>query len=149
MRLFLTTKHLLRLACEHLEVLQADATYKLLWLNYPVLIIGMSDREKVFHPLGLALCKQETGNDFTFIFKSLLIGITRCGFQVPKKVHLLADGADAITNGFKEGFLEFQRLICSQHTHEHDANLLDEEALSTQDEDFKRGKQPISQLFPK
>ena len=70
----------------------------------------MSDREKVFHPLGMALVKNETGVDFAFIFKSLLIGITRCGFKAPKRVHLLADGAEAITNGFEQGFLEIERL---------------------------------------
>ena len=55
-----------------LNVLQADATYKLLWLGNPVLNIGISDAKKVFHPLAIALCRQETQNDFAFIFKVIL-----------------------------------------------------------------------------
>ena len=104
MRLFITTKHLMKLASQHCSLIQADATYKLVWIGYPVLIIGFSDMDKVFHPICIALCKDETGLDYQFIFRSLQIGIDRCGFGSLQKVNLMADAADAITNGFKTTF---------------------------------------------
>ena len=104
MRIFITTKHLMKLASQHCSLLQADATYKLTWLGYPVLIIGFSDMDRVFHPISIALCKGETGLDYKFIFKALQIAIERCGFESLKQVDLMADAADAITNGFKEVF---------------------------------------------
>lgn len=114
MRFFLSTKHLLHLASQHCSLLQADATYKLVWLGFPVLIIGASDMNKVFHPFGLTLSRDEKSEDFEFIFKSLIIGIERCLFQPLGHVNLLADAADAITNGFKNAFShqnEFKRGI--------------------------------------
>ena len=105
-RLFVTSKFLLTLASKHLKVLQADATYKLLWLGFPVLIIGMSDREKVFHPIGISLCKGEGEADFEFIFKSLVIGFSRCGLNPieDEKIDLMADGAHQIWLAFKKVF---------------------------------------------
>ncbi len=46
-RVFVSTKNLLEMASKHTLVLQADATYKLLWMGYPVLLIGISDMDKV------------------------------------------------------------------------------------------------------
>jgi hypothetical protein len=68
--------------------------------------------DKVFHPLGLTLSREEKSEDFEFIFKSLIIGIERCHYQPLSHVNLLADAADAITNGFKNAFSsqrEFKR----------------------------------------
>ena len=100
MRLFISSKHLLSIASKHLKVLHADATYKLTLLGYPVLIIGTSDMDKVFHPLGISLCTDEKSEDFQFIFASLKIGIEKCGYQQLNNVDLMADSADAISNGF-------------------------------------------------
>ena len=101
MRVFISTRHLLSLASKYVRILQADATYKLLWLGFPVLIIGISDMNKIFHPIGIALCKDEKTADFAFIFNSLVIGINRCNLPELNHVDLLADAADSITNGFR------------------------------------------------
>ena len=96
-----------------------DATYKLLWLGFPVLIVGISDINKVFHPLGIAFCKDKKSNDFAFIFTSLNIGIQRCNLDELESVNLLADAADSITNGFKLAFnystCEYKRGMCWFH----------------------------------
>ncbi len=104
LRLFISSKHLLSIASQHLKVLHADATYKLTWLGYPVLIIGTSDMDKVFHPLGIALCTDEKSDDFQFIFSSLKIGIEKCNYQQLSNIDLMADSADAISNGFERVF---------------------------------------------
>jgi hypothetical protein len=118
MRLFLTSKSLLRLASEHCKVLQADATYKLLWLGYPVLIIGISDSCNVFHPLGMSISRDEKADDFAFIFNSLQVGLERCGLPKLDEVDLLADAADSISNGFARVFSPdhaFKRGNCKFH----------------------------------
>ena len=51
--------------------MQADATFKLACLGYPVLIIGFGDIDKVFHPVS----KDETGFDYKFVFQALLFAI--------------------------------------------------------------------------
>lgn len=103
-RFFVTTVHLLKIASAHCTLLQADATYKLTWLGFPVLIIGISDVNNVFHPFGLALTRDETADDFEFLFTSLIVGLKRCQLEPLNHVDLLADAADAITNGFKKAF---------------------------------------------
>jgi hypothetical protein len=76
LRLFLSTKRLLKLA-KRAKVFQADATYKLIWQGFPVLIVGTSDMDNKFHPLGMAVCSNEEATDFSFIFESLQIGIKK------------------------------------------------------------------------
>jgi hypothetical protein len=54
MRIFFTTKRLIRLTMFNRKHICADATYKLIWQGYPVLIVGTTDIDRVFHPYGLA-----------------------------------------------------------------------------------------------
>ena len=75
MRLFISTRRLL--SQDFPDTIQADATYKLIWNNMPVLIIGFSDMRNVFHPYGLAVTSNETEHDFAFIFNSLQVGRER------------------------------------------------------------------------
>lgn len=91
-----------RCTVQHCSIVQADSTYKLVWLGFQVLIIGITDMDKVFHPLGLTLSLEEKAEDFEFIFKSLIIEIEICQYQQLGLVNLQADAADAITNGFKK-----------------------------------------------
>ena len=73
----------------------------------------------MFHPLGIAFCKDEKSNDFAFIFTSLNIDIQRCNLDELDSVNLLADAADSITNGFKLAFnystCEYKRGMCWFH----------------------------------
>lgn len=52
LRIFLTTKRLICMATKanHLCI---DANYKLLWLDYPVIVVGTTDLTRSFHSLGL------------------------------------------------------------------------------------------------
>ncbi len=93
----------------------ADATYKLNNEGYPVLTCGTSDKEKVFHPFGLALTLNEKTEDFAFLFGSIK--------EAAKKAHnidytpniLIADSAPSITNGFKQVFNLTHRGTCWAH----------------------------------
>lgn len=75
-RLFLTTKRLLLNApkTKHLTI---DATYKLIYQGFPVIQFGTTDREKHFHPFGLAITSNETHEDFRFVFDSLKVVVEK------------------------------------------------------------------------
>jgi hypothetical protein len=116
-RYYLTTKRLIRLS-QHISngVLQADGTYKLTWQQFPVLIIGVSDQLRHFHPLGLSLVSREKTNDYKFIFTALCTA--RAQLELPgfENVSLMADAADSITNGFVAVFGEQGvRAMCWYH----------------------------------
>jgi hypothetical protein len=51
--------------------LQADATYKINLNRYPLIIVGTSDRDRCFHPSGVALCSGEQHSDYAFVFNAV------------------------------------------------------------------------------
>ena len=69
-RFFISTKRRLELG-SILTRLHIDATHKLNWQGFPVLIVGTSDFDRKLHPFGLAVCSDEEQLDFQFIFKSI------------------------------------------------------------------------------
>ncbi|CAF2802135.1 unnamed protein product [Rotaria sp. Silwood2] len=73
-RLFVTTKNLMK-NCLNSNHVCADATYKLIWQGYPVLMVGTTDKQCAFHPFGIALCINEQTTDFEFIFKSVQLTV--------------------------------------------------------------------------
>lgn len=62
-RFALSTKKLLQLACRA-RTLHADATYKLVWQSFPVLIAGTTDKNRKFHPMCLGVSTNECQADF-------------------------------------------------------------------------------------
>ena len=52
-----------------------DATYKLNWNGFPLIVFGTVDRRKKFHPLVYACTASETTNDYEFVFESVKIAI--------------------------------------------------------------------------
>ncbi|CAF3899707.1 unnamed protein product [Rotaria sordida] len=55
--------------------IHADATYKLIWQGFSVLMIGTTDFNKALHPFDLATCSNEKTTYFEFIFNSIQIGL--------------------------------------------------------------------------
>ena len=98
LRAFVPTKRLLDHA-RYVSHLVCDGTYKLIWQGYPVLVVGTTDRMKMFHPFGLCVTLKEEASDFEFLFSSLKKSI----FEIYKidlgPRILVADGAAAETNG--------------------------------------------------
>ena len=80
----------------------ADATYKILIEGFIVLTLETSDKNGRFHPFGYGISRGEGLNDFKFLFDSLQKGIRlvepSCTY---KPTCLIADNAEAISNGFK------------------------------------------------
>lgn len=114
-RFFISSIRLLNIASSSSHI-NADATYKLIWQGYPVLVIGTTDLNKAFHPFGLAICSNEKTEDFRFIFKSIQIGMQRLNKDLFKPTALVADAADAIKNAFRKVFNhQYNQIMCWSH----------------------------------
>jgi hypothetical protein len=93
------------------DLVQSDATYKLNWNGFPVIIIGTSDSNHKFHPFAIAVCTREAAADFTFLFRAVHAYNIKWHPTI-----FLADASDAITAGFVEVFGEPKlRLMCFFH----------------------------------
>lgn len=110
LKIVFSTRRLLSL-CTKSVLVQTDATYKLVWQGYPVLLVGTSDAAKKFHPYAAAVTKGETAQDFEFLFRAL----HEVNLEWAPSI-LLADGSEAITNGFHAVFGPPDvRLMCNFH----------------------------------
>lgn len=87
-----------------LKTIAIDATYKLNWHGYPLIVLGMIDRKKKFHPLLYACTSGETTNDYSFVFETLRNSIEAFFGEKFQPEILIADGADAIRNAFYQSF---------------------------------------------
>ncbi|RNA23519.1 hypothetical protein BpHYR1_050333 [Brachionus plicatilis] len=67
-RIFMTTKGLISPTryCTHAAT---DATYKLNWINFPLLIAGTTDKARSFHPFGILLSKTLNNQKINYIFQ--------------------------------------------------------------------------------
>jgi hypothetical protein len=76
---------------------------------HPMLIVGTSDCDRVFHPFGVATCSREAHLDFKFLFNSYVLGREKIGLNnreiLEKPISLMADAASAISNGLNESRL--------------------------------------------
>jgi hypothetical protein len=97
------------------RVLQTDATYKLTWHGFPVIIVGFSDKNEPF--IHLLYQQQLKKSAMTSISFSIQFNMDlRLCFDRLKNVSLVADAADAITKRFKYTFgKNFKRGNCSFH----------------------------------
>ena len=100
LKLVLSTRRLLSI-CKQSPMIQYEATYKLIWSGYPVLLAGTSNCDRVFHPFLLVVTKGESKEDFEFIFRALLDPEWTPNI-------LLVNGCDAITNALIFVFGEAQ-----------------------------------------
>jgi hypothetical protein len=57
-RFFVSTRRLLTTAPTSVNI-HADATYKLFWQGFPILIDGTTDLDHHFHPFEMAVCTNE------------------------------------------------------------------------------------------
>lgn len=114
-RLVVSTKRMIE-HCGKVERLCVDATYKLVWQDYPFMVVGFIDKAKKFHPLAFALCVQETTADFRFIFESLAEAVEKYTGQKFEPKILISDASDAIRNAFMAVFPNAEVMImCYVH----------------------------------
>jgi hypothetical protein len=74
-------------------------------------VIGTVDKAKKFNAIALCISK----DDYEFVFQSLRESVLEHhGFEINPKI-LVADGAEAIHNGFKAVFNMEKRIMCWAH----------------------------------
>lgn len=83
-----------------LKTICIDATYKLNWNGFPLVVLGTVDREKKFHPLVYACMSHETTEDYTFVFETMKNVIENLFEESFEPEKLIADGAMPIRNAF-------------------------------------------------
>jgi hypothetical protein len=86
--------------------IHADATYKLIWQGYPVLVVGTTDKIIQFHPFGLCICSNEQTADFVFLFEALKLGTAKVFNNQICPNTIVCDASPAIQNAFKQVFGE-------------------------------------------
>lgn len=90
--------------CVGVSQICIDATYKLNWNGFPLLVLGTVDRSKRFHPICFACTATEAKDDFKFLFMAVSDAVKKyCGVVFEPKI-LIADAANAIRNAFLESF---------------------------------------------
>lgn len=101
---------------KNVKTICIDATYKLNWQGFPLMVLGTVDRTKRFYPLVYACCSHERATDYTFIFECVKKAIrTHFNEDFSPEV-LIADGADAIRNAYYESFISAKLdVMCFAH----------------------------------
>lgn len=113
---FVLSTPLLLEECSKQKKIAIDATYKLNWLEYPLMVYGTVDRAKKFHPLAYACCSHEKGHDYEFIFQSVKNAIKTYINKDFEPETLIADGADAIRTAFYKAHETAQiDIMCFAH----------------------------------
>lgn len=102
-RFVISSKLLLKSAIG-VQKLHCDATYKLNWNGFPVLIVGTSDMHRKFHIICISICTNETEADFRFIFGALKYGLGEKFDARLKPKYLISDAARSIQNAFRVVF---------------------------------------------
>lgn len=118
-RFVVSTKLLLNQAigCEKLHV---DATYKIIWQGFPVLVVGTTDMHRAFHPIGVAVCTNEQERDFEFIFASVKDKIRSIFDSNFDPEYVIADAAAQIRNAGKKVFgIDIKIIMCWFHMHKN------------------------------
>jgi len=69
------------------EMFHIDATYKIIKYNYPLIILGITDMERRFHPICYMFTSHEQEVDYDHFFDSLLVECKCLGlrFEPTKK----------------------------------------------------------------
>lgn len=114
-RFVLSTPEMLMKA-KKFEIVCIDATYKLNWHGFPLIVLGTVDRLKRFHPAAYACCTNETTADYEFVFEAVRDAIESCYEEIFEPKILIADGADAIRNSFYNTFPSAEiDIMCFAH----------------------------------
>lgn len=149
-----STKKLLRNASKY-KTICVDATYKVVYNGFPLLIMGSIDANRRFHLIAASLCVSETTTDFKFFFEAVKKGVALIGHSLETKV-LISDAAPSIMNAFNDSFESAERnVVCWAHVKRNlfqktkDLDMLadiDKLQLSPNENTFEKG---VAHFFDK
>ncbi|POM58929.1 Hypothetical protein PHPALM_36358 [Phytophthora palmivora] len=108
-------------------ILHVDATYKMNFREYPVLVVGMSDRSRGFHLVALFIVPQETQD----VIQRALMALCRLHFWITSRElvvqYTMADADQAQFNALTAVFSgagQLQTLMCFFHVMEKVYNAI-------------------------
>lgn len=104
-RFVMSTKYLIEIS-KDASVVHVDATYKLIWQGFPVLVCGTTDQNRKFHPLCVTVSSNEKKEDFKLMFQGLKDKIQEIFESSWNPKVLVCDAAKSIQNAFLEVFGE-------------------------------------------
>ena len=113
-RIVMTTKRLLQNAAKS-TVVHVDATYKLNWHGFPIIIAGVSDSARQFFPVVLGVMQGETTEDYRLLLSGMKSSVEQVSGAAYEPRIVVADCADAITKAASEVFPEAKRGFCWFH----------------------------------
>lgn len=97
----------------------------LCWQGFPVLMVGVSDLHRSFHPVAAAVCVSETRKDFEFIFLAVQQGISNIFKASFEPMFVISDAATAIHNAARKIFGDIVNIIiCWFHMRRNVADKL-------------------------
>lgn len=82
----------------------ADSTYKMVWQNCPLNLVGAYDAAGKFHMICASISTNETSDDWAFIFTAVAIAGKKHHNIDVRPTHIMTDAAMAIKNGFLASF---------------------------------------------
>ena len=92
-----------------------DATYKITKNGFPLVILGRSDVNRVFHPICFMLTSHETESDFFYLFDEVKKLAKHFGHEF-KPNFIVTDACKASLNAIKQCFNEdTKHLMCWFH----------------------------------
>ena len=94
------------------DIVHSDCTYKCTWNNYPVTMMGFSDKDRVFHPIVIAVSSHETHTEFEFVLRTWKAVNASLNFR-----YLMADASEAVFNAAKAIWPAIVRLMCYAHVY--------------------------------
>ena len=94
------------------DIVHSDCTYKCTWNNYPVTMMGFSDKNRKFHPTIIAVSSRETHTEFEFMLRTWKGVNASLNFR-----YLMADAAEAVFNAAKTIWPDIVRLMCYAHVY--------------------------------
>ena len=98
------------------EIASTDGTHKLIYEGYPIIISGIIDQSKAFHPTCFCFSTSESECGYAFVFETV-----KNYLKQEKQIdylpeYLVADSAISITNGFNKVFKhDYVRINCWAH----------------------------------
>lgn len=95
----------------------SDATYKVTWHGYPLLVSGYTDRANHFHLAAVSLCSTEKSSDFAPLFKSVY---DKRQDVIPKV--LLTDASESMHNALPPEWSHATRGMCYVHVYRNVEN---------------------------
>lgn len=111
----ISTKQLLKNASGYRNMC-ADATYKVVYQGYPLLLAGSVDANRKFHLIAAALSVSERAIDYEFFFNVIQKSVERFCSSEFKPTVLISDASTAIINAFYKTFESAtSNVVCWAH----------------------------------